>query len=104
MHVRAGFRGGNAGSCWTRYLQGDYGPSFDSIAEDIVVENGPGAGPWHRATNRDDMALMLLEFSAALGDTFRQHSDLQRGHSVEGLFVTVLAPPELPIGGPPVGF
>jgi hypothetical protein len=25
---------------------GDYGPVFESFAENIVVENGPGAGPW----------------------------------------------------------
>jgi hypothetical protein len=24
---------------------GDYGPAFDSFAENIIVENGPGSGP-----------------------------------------------------------
>jgi len=61
-----------AEAAWAAAREGDYGPSFDSIADDIVVENGPGAGPWHRATSKDDMALMLLEFSGALGDTFQQ--------------------------------
>lgn len=51
---------------------GDYGPVFESFAENVIVENGPGAGPWHRAGSREDLALMLMEFSAALGDTFRQ--------------------------------
>jgi ketosteroid isomerase-like protein len=35
---------------------GDYSLAFDSFTDDIVVENGPGAGPWHRATNKDDFA------------------------------------------------
>jgi ketosteroid isomerase-like protein len=28
--------------------QGDYAPAFDAFADDVLVENGPGAGPWHR--------------------------------------------------------
>jgi ketosteroid isomerase-like protein len=51
---------------------GDYSLAFDSFADDIVVENGPGAGPWHRATNKDDFTLLLLEFAAQFGDTFHQ--------------------------------
>jgi hypothetical protein len=34
------------------------------------MENGPGAGPWHRARSKDDLALLLLEFGASLGDIF----------------------------------
>ena len=52
--------------------QGDYGTAFDVFADDVVVENGPGAGPWHRARNKDDLGLLLLEFTAALGETFHQ--------------------------------
>ena len=36
------------------------------------MENGPGAGPWHRASGKDDLALMLLEFAGSFGDTFHQ--------------------------------
>ena len=52
--------------------QGDYVSSFDLGADDIVWENGPGAGPWHRARGKDDLALMLMEFAGSLGDTFHQ--------------------------------
>jgi hypothetical protein len=52
--------------------QGDYGPAFDNFTDDVVVENGPGAGPWHRATSKGDLAVLLMEFSGALGDTFHQ--------------------------------
>lgn len=36
------------------------------------MENGPGAGPWHRARGKDDLALLLLEFASSLGETFHQ--------------------------------
>jgi hypothetical protein len=52
--------------------QGNYGPAFDSFTDNVIVENGPGAGPWHRARGKDDLALLLLEFAGALGDTFHQ--------------------------------
>jgi hypothetical protein len=51
---------------------GDYAPAFDAFTDDVLVENGPGAGPWHRARGKDDLALLLLEFASSLGDTFRQ--------------------------------
>jgi ketosteroid isomerase-like protein len=52
--------------------KGDYAPAFALYADDIVMENGPGAGPWHRASGKDDMALMLTEFAGFFGDTFHQ--------------------------------
>ena len=52
--------------------QGDYGPNFDLYADNIEWENGPGAGPWHRARGKDDLAFMLMELGAALGGTFHQ--------------------------------
>ena len=52
--------------------QGDYAPGIDLSADDIVWENGPGAGPWHRAHGKDDLALMIMEFAGSLGDTFHQ--------------------------------
>jgi len=51
---------------------GDYGPAFESFAADIVVENGPGAGPWRHADGRDDFANLLLEFAAFFNGTFQQ--------------------------------
>jgi ketosteroid isomerase-like protein len=36
--------------------QGDYAPAFDAFTDDVLVENGPGAGPWHRARGKDDLA------------------------------------------------
>ena len=52
---------------------GDYGPVFESFAPNIIVENGPGAGPWRHAEGRDAFADVLLEFSAFFNGAFRQH-------------------------------
>ena len=51
---------------------GDYGPTFEALADEIILENGPGAGPWRVARGKADMGLLLLEFSAALDNTFQQ--------------------------------
>jgi hypothetical protein len=51
---------------------GDYGPVFESFDKKIVVENGPGAGPWRHAEGRDEFANLLIEFSAFFNGTFRQ--------------------------------
>ncbi len=47
--------------------KGDYAPAFDLYADDILMENGPGAGPWHCGRGKDDMALMLTEFAGFFG-------------------------------------
>lgn len=52
--------------------QDDYAPAFDAFTDDVLMENGPGAGPWHRARGKDDLALLLLEFASSLGETFHQ--------------------------------
>jgi hypothetical protein len=52
--------------------QGDYWPFFEGAAREIIVENGPGAGPWHIARGMDDLARMYIEFSAAFDNNFRQ--------------------------------
>jgi hypothetical protein len=51
---------------------GDYGPVFESFAENIIVENCPGAGPWRHAEGLDEFAQVLLEFSAFFNGTFHQ--------------------------------
>lgn len=51
---------------------GDYGSAFEALADEVVLENGPGAGPWHRAGTKQEVGLLLMEFAAALDDTFHQ--------------------------------
>ncbi len=57
---------------WDASNIGDYTVAFDAAADDIVVENGPGAGPWRRAGSKEEMALLIIEFMDALNGTFHQ--------------------------------
>jgi ketosteroid isomerase-like protein len=61
-----------AQKAWESAAEGDYAPAFNAFTDDIVIINGPGAGPWHRARGKDDAATLLLEFAMALGETFNQ--------------------------------
>ena len=45
---------------------------FRPLRGQYRVGNGPGAGSWHRASGKDDLAFMLMEFGASLGGTFHQ--------------------------------
>jgi hypothetical protein len=51
---------------------GDYGPVFETFAENIIVENGPGVGAWRHAEGRNEFAQVLRGFSAFFNGTFRQ--------------------------------
>jgi hypothetical protein len=61
-----------AQAAWDAAAVDDYGPAFAALADDVRMENGPGAGPWHQANGKDEVALLLLEFGLHFGDTFRQ--------------------------------
>jgi ketosteroid isomerase-like protein len=67
---------------------GDYALAFDDFANDIVMENGPGAGPWHRARGKDDLALMLLELAGSFGDTF--HQDGRCAHADDRVSISLI--------------
>jgi len=81
---------------WRQTRQGDYATVFDSLSESVIVENGPAARPWHRATDRRDFALLALEFTGAIGD-FHQH-----GHCVyadDGVAINLIHETGLSAGG-----
>jgi ketosteroid isomerase-like protein len=61
-----------AQSAWDALAAGDPGPAFDSLAEDVVVENGPGAGPWRHVVGRDALAVMLMTFAGQFRDDWKQ--------------------------------
>lgn len=52
---------------WDALASGDPGPIFDALSDDVVVDNGPGAGPWRHVEGRDALAHVLL----ALASQFR---------------------------------
>jgi ketosteroid isomerase-like protein len=52
-----------AQGAWDALAAGDPGPIFDSLADDVVVDNGPGAGPWRHVEGRDALAEVLVDLS-----------------------------------------
>ena len=40
--------------------RGDYGPTFEALADEVILENGPGAGPW-RVLDQSGHLLAMYE-------------------------------------------
>jgi hypothetical protein len=59
-------------SAWAAIAKGDPTLAIASIAENVHVENGPGAGPWRVANSRDELFRLLMDFAGVFGDTFKQ--------------------------------
>jgi hypothetical protein len=57
---------------WDALGAGDPGPIFDALSESVIVDNGPGAGPWRHVEGRDALAEMLITFSGLFRDDWRQ--------------------------------
>lgn len=59
---------------WDAVAEGNPAPAFEQIADDVVVENGPGAGPprWRHLENKVAFFTMSLEFGQFFGGTFAQ--------------------------------
>jgi hypothetical protein len=45
---------------------------LDSIADDIIIDNGPGAGPWRHVSGKDAYVEMALSFPALFEGTWNQ--------------------------------
>ena len=73
---------------WNAARDGDYGPLYDALSDEVILENGPGAGPWHRAIGKDDVAGLLLEFSEVLDSTF--HQDGRCVYAIEHVATTLV--------------
>jgi ketosteroid isomerase-like protein len=59
---------------WDALAHGDPAPAFESMAADVVLENGPLPGPtrWVRCEGRETVAAMLAGQQALFGGTLRQ--------------------------------
>jgi hypothetical protein len=61
-----------AQDAWNALAAGDPGPAFDALSESVIVDNGPGAGPWRHIEGRDALADMLVTFSALFRHDWKQ--------------------------------
>lgn len=58
---------------WDAVAIGDYMTAINDYAEDIIVDNGPGAGPYRHVEGRDAYIAAAFEFIPLFGDTWSQH-------------------------------
>jgi ketosteroid isomerase-like protein len=49
---------------WARIAEGDLSVAFDMLADDVIFENGPGAGPWRLVEGKDALIAMFFGFAA----------------------------------------
>ncbi len=57
---------------WDAVGRGDYEPWFENLADDVVVDNGPGAGPWRHTVGKQAWLEFAMQFAPIFGDTWRQ--------------------------------
>jgi hypothetical protein len=57
---------------WDGIAAGDFNPAIEQLAEDVVIENGPGAGLWRHLEGRDALIGMMMEFLPVFGETWAQ--------------------------------
>jgi ketosteroid isomerase-like protein len=57
---------------WDANARGDFEPAIASLTPDVMVENGPGAGPWRFVEGRDAFVEFALSFVPLFGDTWKQ--------------------------------
>lgn len=63
--------GVRAQETWDALARGELA-GLDDQAENIVVENGPGAGPWRVVEGKDAFISFVLEFIPFFGDSWHQ--------------------------------
>jgi ketosteroid isomerase-like protein len=57
---------------WDALVRGDPMPALEGIADGVIIDNGPGAGPWRHVEGKDAFLDMALNFPAIFGDTWKQ--------------------------------
>jgi len=57
---------------WDAIAADDFSTPFDVIADDIVVDNGPGAGPWRHLEGKEAFFTMAMQFVPYFQGTWKQ--------------------------------
>src|SRR5690242_4401279 len=61
-----------AQAIWDALLAGDAATVLDATTDGVIVENGPGAGPWRRTHGKDAFVDMMMNFFPLFGDSWKQ--------------------------------
>jgi ketosteroid isomerase-like protein len=57
---------------WDALAAGDLVGALELLADEVVIDNGPGAGPWRHIEGKDAFIAMAMEFIPLFGDTWHQ--------------------------------
>lgn len=57
---------------WDDIAAGDFLAAAEHLSADVIIENGPGAGPWRHIEGRDAYIAMGLAFIPLFGDSWKQ--------------------------------
>ncbi len=61
-----------AQAVWDAFAAGDPMPAIESQAENVVFDNGPGAGPWSHTEGQPAFLEMMAGFIPLFGESFHQ--------------------------------
>jgi ketosteroid isomerase-like protein len=73
---------------WEAVAEGDFSTPFDAFADDIVVDNGPGAGPWRHFEGKEAFFTMAMHFVPFFHGTWKQEG--QCIYADDGMSITVV--------------
>lgn len=59
-------------AAWDALADGDPGPAFDQLSDDVVIDNGPGAAPWSHVEGKEALGTMMVEFLSEFRDDWKQ--------------------------------
>ena len=57
---------------WDAVAAGDFATAFELVSDDIVVDNGPGAGPWRHLEGKEAFFTMAMQFVPYFQGTWKQ--------------------------------
>lgn len=57
---------------WDALAQGDLVTALDLLSDDVVVDNGPGGGPWRHIEGKEAFFTMAMQFMPFFGGTWQQ--------------------------------
>jgi ketosteroid isomerase-like protein len=57
---------------WDAVARGDFTQALDELADNLVVDNGPGAGPWRHVEGKDAYLTFVMQFVPFFEGTWHQ--------------------------------
>jgi ketosteroid isomerase-like protein len=57
---------------WDAIAAGDFVSGLDVLTDDVVVDNGPGSGPWRHLEGKDAIASFAMQFIPSFQGTWKE--------------------------------